>query len=247
MASLLTLSDGTALAATDRLYVMRDPTGTPSDIYLTGAAINEAVRDAAGAAITAGDGIAVTVSDPGDTVTVAFNGTLSTKYQPRASDSVFASAIDMWWGNVATPLFATLGAGGQKVWRLDAAIVEDLISQLILPQWWISYDLELWWTNVGPGTGNVVIQPKHFEDNINPGQNAGDGDNLAAGAGFVNTVSAITVAAPAASVLKVTTLATGITRIAGLTSVNITRVATDGGDTLTNDIGILGLNFKRAT
>lgn len=119
-------------------------------------------------------------------------------------------------------------------WLLDSATREWVGGHFSLPPSWLTADIWVWWTNVGAGSGNVVMRSirNTFVDGFAVGVT---GDSL------------VTVAAPAQNVYKRTRLATGIS-VTNLRGVSVERDATQGTDTLnTNDIAIIAIEIVRVT
>ena len=98
--------------------------------------------------------------------------------------------------------------------------------------------VDMYWTNAGAGSGDVVWSGLR--------QERADGEDLTAGdiTMFANT----TVTAPAQNVLKVTRIGTSITLTASdFHGFYVTRLGANAADTLGNDCTFLGLLLTRAT
>jgi len=136
---------------------------------------------------------------------------------------------------LGTPVLST--ARRWPVVLMDAAITEFTTASAIAPSAaWSAYDVDLYWTNVGAGAGNVVwvYNWEHLSD-------GGTMTDAASGA------SPVTVAAPAQYVVKVTTLATAIALAADkIVNPRVVRSGEDAGDTLANDTGVIGLMLRKA-
>jgi hypothetical protein len=121
------------------------------------------------------------------------------------------------------------------VWLLDAASQEAVAGSVLLPTAWASIDLDLWWTNAGAGVGNVVFDAR--------ANNFGDTETISAPGAGVSTV-----AAPAQNVIKKSAVRSGVSVTAGeILAVIVFRDGANGADTLANDIGIIGINVRRAS
>jgi len=122
--------------------------------------------------------------------------------------------------------------------RLDASTPEIVAWSTVLPSYWDTVHVDLYWTNSGAGSGGVRIE-------VGFGQFA-DGE-LADGA--QSGIKTATYTAPAERYLKVTRLTDSARSIdedhmwAGY----VYRLADNVADTLTNDIGVVGLLFTRAS
>ena len=99
--SLLDLAALGTLVATDRLYVLTDPSGTPLDRYITGATLAEFCRDTIGAALVQAGLITITVDDAGNTITITSQDLFAPRtwlYLPGGANGVTtpdAAALDI--------------------------------------------------------------------------------------------------------------------------------------------------------
>ncbi len=112
---------------------------------------------------------------------------------------------------------------------------DDQINAMFVPvDGWQSYDISLYWTNVGANTGDVRLS-------VSVGTVVDGGDVQA-----TDTDYNLTVAAPAQRILKVTDITSSNSLAAsGLGYVAIQRVGTNVADTLNNEIAVLGVMLKR--
>lgn len=134
-----------------------------------------------------------------------------------------------------SPSLASQASNYATAWLLDQTSNESIATNLVVPSGWSTADIDLWWSAEVNTGGNVVWQI--FTDN--------DADGAAIGG---SGGSSSTVAAPAQSVLKKSTLATGATVTAGnLLNVLIFRTANSGSDTLAGDASVLGINLRKAS
>lgn len=135
------------------------------------------------------------------------------------------------------PTQDVFGGGYASVWRLDAAAVEGVAANLIVPTGWATVDIDLWWGNAATSAGDVVWELTPY--------NAAEG----AQAGSAGVPISNTLAAPAtAGLTEKSTLTTGFAVTPGnLLNLYIQRTATAGGDTLANDAALLGINVRKAS
>ena len=114
---------------------------------------------------------------------------------------------------------------------------QRLAFTFMQPNAWLTFDVELWWTNLSAGAGDVPWQVQSATL-INGGTTATPG-----------IVTTTTIAAPAQNVGKVSTLATGLTIPTAnqMMLVRVLRIATDAADTLAGAAGIFEVRLKRAS
>lgn len=141
----------------------------------------------------------------------------------------------------STPTLGAVGAAGTAKlpgWLLDGTTSESVMGAVRLPSSWTTFSADLWWSNGGAGSGNVVWR-------VDRGI---DADTAAPPAVTSATLAAI--AAPAQNVVKVTVDAlTGIAvpTVAQVLALGATRLPADAGDTLANDAILIGFMLKRAS
>lgn len=124
---------------------------------------------------------------------------------------------------------------GVPAWLLDAAATEVVTTTLMVPSGWRQFAVDLWWTNAGAGAGDVVVNTRYA--------NRGDTTNIT---GAEVNAGNVGLAAPAQNVIKVNTVLSGLIRKPDqLFRVNVRRVGGDAGDTLGNDMALLGLVLRR--
>lgn len=115
---------------------------------------------------------------------------------------------------------------------LDKDTPEAVAASFTVPHDYASaLQLQLVWTNLGAGSGNVV-----WRVGLN---NQGDGGSV----GSLSTLDTAAIAAPAQNVWKYTSSGASFPNIAAPGQhvlVSCGRVAADAGDTLANDAGFLG-------
>ncbi|HEV8670950.1 MAG TPA: hypothetical protein VGS01_09480 [Candidatus Limnocylindria bacterium] len=122
-----------------------------------------------------------------------------------------------------------------QAWALDAAVVEEMVSEFLVPEDWGSGNLtfKLFWTNLGAGAGDVVwfvgAEKKVDGDNVNTGE----------------LTQQATITAPAQNILKVSSVSPAIAGVAGAyIRFRVQRVGNDAADTLGNDAGLLGVKIE---
>jgi hypothetical protein len=160
----------------------------------------------------------------------------SSRFVPKSGNTLWipATAMGLQQGS------PTLGSAalGAPSWLLDASSQEGIAFTFYPPQWWSTFNLSLWWTNAGAGSGDVSWG--FFTGT------AGDGESFS-----VQTTNQgdTTVAAPSQDVIKSTaTLGSPFTvQSAELFGMIILRRAAVAADTLTNDVGVLGVVATRAS
>ncbi len=135
-----------------------------------------------------------------------------------------------------SPTLSVSGGGSRfATWDMDAATPEQVSASFQIPGHWGHFNLDLYWCNRGGGSGDVQWRPTYSV--------RADGTDLSSG----DVVGSDTiVTAGANNILKVTRLAAGVTRAAGVYHVRILRRADQAGDTLGNDAGILGVLLGKA-
>ncbi len=147
---------------------------------------------------------------------------------------------NIWKGAVGAPADSYLPSSPStdrwQAWLLDAASEEGIVATVSVPTWWQTMDVELWWSNAGAGAGDVVWRVYS--------KTAIDAGSMTSSSAATQT----TATAPAQNVMKVTTIASGITVTRdALMMLQIRRVAADGSDTLANDAGVMAVRLKRAS
>lgn len=135
-----------------------------------------------------------------------------------------------------TPTFSGLqsGAVGAPVWLMDATAVEVVEGVVLVPPSAASVDLELWWCNAGAGAGDVV-----WTGSI---ESLESGDNVTVTGASSNATST----AGAQYIVVTESLVTGFAVTSQVLKVRIVRQATDAGDTLANDAGLIGVKISKA-
>lgn len=103
------------------------------------------------------------------------------------------------------------------------------------PQWWATFDVDLYWSNAGAGSGDVTWRARSAFIT--------DGDTVAVPSGTSTDATA-----PAQNVAEVTTILSGVTLTAGeLLQLFIQRVGGSGTDTLGNDAALLGVMLRQVS
>lgn len=124
------------------------------------------------------------------------------------------------------------------VWLLDASSIERVSAfSPRIPTGWSTVNINLYWTNAGAGSGDVVWL-------LRTGQAVGDGDTLAS----PSSGSAATATAPSQNVVEKTVVASGVSVSVGeVVNLYLIRNASDGSDTLGNDAGVLWVEIEKAS
>jgi hypothetical protein len=131
-----------------------------------------------------------------------------------------------------TPAFGQV-ASRWAVMLFDASSTESAAASIAVPAAWTSINVDLYWTNAGAGSGNVVWRLL--------ADRAGNTETLAASAGGGDSTN-LTIAAPAQEVLKVSSLLSGqATDPTKVLNLRIIRTGGDAADTLANDAALLGV------
>lgn len=121
----------------------------------------------------------------------------------------------------------------------DATTTETAGAHTEVPGSWATMHVDLYWTNMGAGAGNVLWSMQL--------DRAADGENLAVTGGG-GTLSPAAIAAPAQDILKVSRMATSQAVVpAKFLNTRVSRIGGDGTDTLANDAGVLGVLLTRAS
>lgn len=145
----------------------------------------------------------------------------------------------IWTAAINFPVIATYQAAqdyGTGMWFFDQTSPETIATELYLPSYWQTFDLDIYTVNTNGGTGNVVFKPLYTT--------AGSGDSL----NSITTGSNTTIAIAAQHVVTVTTLATGLSYTnTKLQRLAIRRQADNGSDTYANDYAMWGVLLRRAT
>jgi hypothetical protein len=142
---------------------------------------------------------------------------------PASTFTTIGGAASMGAVNVLTALL------------FDAAAVEESGTVGLVPANWPTFDILLWWTNAGAGVGNVRWRADHAVTS--------DGGTLTR---VIN--AAVTLAAPAQGVVKVSPLVYGIARTnLPVVHINAVRIGNDGADTLGNDAALIAIELRKAS
>lgn len=139
-------------------------------------------------------------------------------------------------GSAVTGSPALTNASEATCWALDSASSEDVGFSFTIPKGWKKADIQIRWTNLGAGSGDVVFDL--FANNRN------DGETI--GSSVVSQTKTIT--APAQNVLSIDTVSTSSISVSENRLFTV-RVRRDGGnvsDTLGNDCGLIAVNLIKA-
>lgn len=175
------------------------------------------------------------------TVTVP-TATASTSPVTKAQLDALSGTSTLWipatgFTSVAGSPSASVQASRWPVWLFDQSIQETVGHAYAVPSDWSTADVDLYWSNPGAGSGNVVWTLTL---------------DTAADAGTLNASGTnsgnITDAAPAQHDLTVLALFSGATVTPGnLLNMRLSRVAGNGSDTLANDASLLGVKLTKAS
>lgn len=127
--------------------------------------------------------------------------------------------------------------GRTPCYLMDQSTNEQINWAWAVPTDWVTMSVELWWSNAGAGSGNVVYELRGSEDG--DAETPTDVAGLAAGAALT---------APAQDVIKKSVLVASYT-LGGdyMGHLRINRLAADAGDTLANDAAYIGIMLRRLT
>lgn len=159
---------------------------------------------------------------------------LDSQYAPKADVTRLFIPASAYNFNASSPALTDV-ATNWTAWLFDSSSIETITTSLVLPDSWTTYDVSIYWTNAGAGSGSVVW--------YHGGTSAIDGGNLTSGHAETGT----TIAAPAQNILKISTVQAGVTASAGVNNSRLFRFASDGNDTLGNDAAVLGVLFVKAS
>lgn len=160
------------------------------------------------------------------------------RYVPivNGGDRVWIAAQQFGLADEGTPALGYVN--GTQAFLLDSAARELVQWSWYPPQHWLTWHLDIWWTNAGAGAGDVRFEcyRRSFGDTENVGGNTviTTGLDITAPAQNIAKVSRITGSAVALETGEVSRLIFG-------------RVGTNAADTLGNDCGILGAMMVRAS
>ena len=153
----------------------------------------------------------------------------------RAAHAVVWLSATTAYVNSGSP---TLGRVNSRTpgYLLDPSSNEGISWAWAVPTDWATMAIELWWSNAGAGSGDVVYSVEGTED--------GDGDTPTDAAGLSTTNLAVT--APAQDVLKKTVMKASYT-LAGdyMGQLRLARIANSASDTLANDSIVVGVMLRR--
>lgn len=166
----------------------------------------------------------------------------TSRYAPLASNALWVPAGAMA-PQSGSPTLGTLGATASTfertgVWLLDPDAIENVEATVIIPQGWTTANVFLWWSNADAGAGDVRWSVF--------GRAYADATTTAA---TTLTLSTTTITAPAQYIAQRSQVGTNVTSMSAGTvyRISVTRSATNVADTLTNDVGVIGLEIVRAS
>ena len=128
--------------------------------------------------------------------------------------------------------------GNDPVWRLDSGILEYLSCSAILPDYWTTFKVELYWTNVAASSGDVSVR---LYGNFAGASDTPHGNSALSSS---QTLTAPVTAGPAT--VSQFPAASNVTNVAGKPFfLSIGRNGADAADTLANDMGVYGVLLTR--
>jgi hypothetical protein len=148
-------------------------------------------------------------------------------------DTVWVSAAQMLTSAGAPSLTVR---GLYPLWLMDAAVEEAVTFSTEMLGHWLTCDVELWWTPLGTGGGDVVWRADTWAANV--GEVVLDNANLGVG---------VTAAAGTQSTAARTVLLTDAALTKALNAIRIVRSGGVAADTHAADAGILGVRLVRKT
>lgn len=154
-------------------------------------------------------------------------------YEPKGGRPIWVrpAELSVQSGAPSLGVVATRYVG----WLLDATTDEAVAGTWDMPDGWLTAHLDVYWTNVGAGAGDVRwgLYTDQTADGAALGGLAGD---------------ELTVTAPAQNVLKVSRIVTGRAFTAtSLQSMRVFRFGAAAADTLANDVALLGVQITKAS
>lgn len=138
---------------------------------------------------------------------------------------------NLFMNSSGTPTFAAVGSPARwPMWLMDAAATEIIAATTMVPSSFANVKIELYWTNAGAGSGDVV-----WRASLDSKADAGTLANP-------STLADNTITAPAQTVLKVSTLvASQAVDATKVLDFEIIRIGGNAADTLANDAGVIGV------
>ena len=157
--------------------------------------------------------------------------------QPLAGDRIWCPASMFSMQGGAPTLTGTGGTGSLQGWLLDAATVENVVSTLLVPPWWATLAVDVWWLNAGAGAGAVRLRTVFASHAVGTTVSTTTSD-----------VSATYTAGAQNEIMKATSHVTSVAVDSAVPQrFGILRAGNDAADTLANDILVIGLMLRRLT
>lgn len=156
-------------------------------------------------------------------------------FAPRESIWIGARLMTPEFGSPTLGMLGTTGTSeSTEAWLLDASAHEVVGGLITIPADWLTHDSDIYWANAGAGTGAAAMRIDRLK--------------MTAGATVVGRIFGGTqvVTALAQNLLVITTAQTGQTWT-GPHRVQVERDASNASDTLGNDIGIIGIEYRRTS
>lgn len=129
--------------------------------------------------------------------------------------------------------------GNGPGWQLDQSTNEGVVGSILLPDYWSTFKVEVWWVNNASSAGDVRLA--FWGKWAGPGESP---DGAMTAVDMSRNIAAVATAGQiVASQFPDTT---NVTNVAGKAMFFVVfRQADQGADTLANDVGILGVLFTR--
>lgn len=160
-----------------------------------------------------------------------------TPSQSGSSGRLWVPAL-LWYANSGTPTHAVT-TGATSFWLMDAAALEQIATPVMLPDGWVTYDADFYWSNHAASAGDVK-----WGFRTSP--------VLADGAQVdqTNAVADLVASAPGtAGILEISTIAANQSAPAAgsVLPLAVRRTAADAADTLANDARFYGVMLRKVT
>ena len=197
--------------------------------------------------------VVVDVSDP----TMAASGTnkkvtldefaqdsaFSSRYVSKSDEKYRWVSAPSMGATAGSPSLSAVSGGGTNLnaiaWLMDSSSNECISLSELLPDYWATYHVDLYWGNTSASSGDVGLNVL--------AKTAGSGE-VPDGTSLVANTTSVVAAPSTQGEIKVSRLATSLTNTAGKPVwFRICRDAVAAGDTLANDAAYYALLFTRAS
>ena len=157
----------------------------------------------------------------------------SSRYQAIAGDRIWVDTT-MLDTRTATPSRSSLFNG--QAWYLDQSTVERVSTNLFIPSSWTTFDVTVYVANTTSSSGDVVMEGIVTF--------AGVDETIASSA----PTTSVTITIGSTGVVKTGALLSAVSNTSTkLATLVVGRKADAAGDTLANDVGLLGVLLTRAS